>query len=163
MTTNKSCYWEHFSHDADVGIRGIGDTMEHAFAEAAKALTATICDIDSVKPEIQKQIKCAAPDNELLFVEARVCVDVQCEAVDLEYLFVKWINALVYEMAVSCMLFSRFEVQVNDHDLRANIWGEKVDKSRHEPAVEVKGATYTELKVTQTENSEWLAQCIIDV
>jgi hypothetical protein len=34
--------WEHFAHGADIGIRGRGDTRDHAFAEAARGLTAEI-------------------------------------------------------------------------------------------------------------------------
>jgi SHS2 domain-containing protein len=37
-----------------------------------------------------------------------------------------------------------------------------VDPVRHEPAVEVKGATYTALRVQQTDG-HWLAQCVVDV
>ena len=33
--------WEHFSHDADVGIRGWGSTLAEAFEQAALALVAT--------------------------------------------------------------------------------------------------------------------------
>ncbi|HKJ23114.1 MAG TPA: archease, partial [Gammaproteobacteria bacterium] len=36
--------WEHFPHDADVGIRGTGDTPEEAFAQAAVAMTAVVTD-----------------------------------------------------------------------------------------------------------------------
>ena len=32
--------WEHFPHDADVGVRGFGPTPAEAFAQAALALTA---------------------------------------------------------------------------------------------------------------------------
>ncbi|MEX2353352.1 MAG: archease, partial [Gammaproteobacteria bacterium] len=48
MNTNTVCHWEHFSHDADIGIRGYGDTIESAFAQAAIAMTAVICEVDTV-------------------------------------------------------------------------------------------------------------------
>jgi SHS2 domain-containing protein len=35
--------------------------------------------------------------------------------------------------------------------------------ARHQPAVEVKGATYTNLLVTHTPDASWLAQCVVDV
>jgi SHS2 domain-containing protein len=38
-----------------------------------------------------------------------------------------------------------------------------VDVARHQPAVEIKGATYTELKVGRTDNGLWFAQCVVDV
>ena len=44
--------WEHFAHDADVGIRGRGETRDQAFAEAALALTAVVTDPGSVAPQL---------------------------------------------------------------------------------------------------------------
>ena len=39
----RSCAaWEHFPHDADVGVRGFGATPAEAFAQAALALTAVV-------------------------------------------------------------------------------------------------------------------------
>jgi SHS2 domain-containing protein len=38
-----------------------------------------------------------------------------------------------------------------------------VDIGRHKPAVEVKGATYTQLKVARDEAGAWMAQCVVDV
>ena len=46
--------------------------------------------------------------------------------------------------------------------LHAQAWGELVDPARHHPAVEVKGATYTALRVAR-ENGEWVAQTVVDV
>jgi tRNA nucleotidyltransferase (CCA-adding enzyme) len=90
-------------------------------------------------------------------------VPIVCEAPDDELLLVDWLNALVYEMATRKMLFSRFSVRVNGHSLHATAWGEPVDVARHQPAVEVKGATYTELSVKQDEEGGWIAQCVVDV
>jgi tRNA nucleotidyltransferase (CCA-adding enzyme) len=135
--------WEHFPHQADIGVRGSGPTKEAAFESAARALTAVITDLESVAPAHSVQIACEAPDDELLLVD--------------------WLNALVYEMATRKMLFSRFSVHFNSHSLRATAWGEPVDVARHQPAVEVKGATYTELAVKQDERGRWIAQCVVDV
>ena len=57
----------------------------------------------------------------------------------------------------------RFEVALLDNELNATAWGEPIDRSRHRPAVEVKGATYTQLRVEQTANGGWIAQCVVDV
>jgi SHS2 domain-containing protein len=135
--------WEHFGHGADIGIRGIGATMEQSFEQAALALTAVIADPAKVKPQREVAIDCAATEPEALLVE--------------------WLNALVYEMAVRRMIFGRFEVQVEGNRLRGSAWGEEVDIARHEPAVEVKGATYTSLSVGQRKDGAWVAQCVVDV
>jgi SHS2 domain-containing protein len=134
--------WEHFPHEADIGVRGYGETKGDAFEQAALALTAVITDPANVVPRDAVEIECEAPDDELLFAE--------------------WLNALIYEMATRKMLFSRFEVTLAGRRLSATAWGEPTDVARHHPAVEVKGATYTQLRVAR-EHDEWVAQTIVDV
>ncbi len=134
--------WEHFPHLADVGVRGIGPTKASAFEQAALALTAAITEPAGVAARARVEIACRAPDDELLLAE--------------------WLNALIYEMATRKMLFSRFAVRIRDHALSGEAWGEPIDRERHEPAAEAKGATLTALKVAE-ENGAWVAQCVVDV
>lgn len=47
--------------------------------------------------------------------------------------------------------------------LHGTAWGEPVDPLRHRPTVEVKGATYTGLKVARGEDGLWRAECVVDV
>ncbi len=143
MTQNCTSRWQHFAHGADIGVRGIGATENEAFEQAATALTAVITDPARVAPSIEISVRCEASDHEALLVD--------------------WLNALVYEMAVRGMLFRRFEVHIDGNRLRGRAWGEEVDIARHEPAVEVKGATYTSLSVGRTAGGEWVAQCVVDV
>ena len=134
--------WEHFAHGADIGVRGRGATRDEAFADAARALTAVVTDLDAVAPRSSVPIRCDAPDDELLLVA--------------------WLNAIIYEMATRRMLFGRFDVHVDNHRLVATAWGERVDVARHHPAVEPKGATMTSVRVAH-EPDAWLAQTVIDV
>ena len=134
--------WEHFEHVADIGVRGIGETLAEAFEQAALAMTAVVTDPACVAP------LCA--------------VEIHCQNSDPEFLFVDWLNAVIFEMAVRGMLFASFRVRISESILRATISGEPVDRERHHPAVEIKGATFTELRVAQQE-SRWIAQCVIDV
>ena len=135
-------YWQHYSHEADIGIRGIGDSLASAFEQAALALTAVIADPCKVKQNQSVIVKCKNTDPELLFTD--------------------WINSIIYEMAVRKMLFSCFKVELNDDTLIAEIIGEHVDIISHQPTVEVKGATFTTLKVAQ-DNGTWMAQTVVDV
>ncbi len=75
----------------------------------------------------------------------------------------EWLNALVYEMAVRRMLFGRYRVEIDGTRLRGQAFGEPTSVERHRPAVEVKGATYTSLRVAPTEDGGWLAQTVVDV
>lgn len=141
-TLHSGARWEHFPHPADIGVRGVGPTLARAFEQAALALTAVITDPDQIRPEHKITIDCQAPDDELLLCE--------------------WLNAIIFEMATRHMLFSGFHVTLRDHQLHGELYGEAIDITRHHPAVEVKGATMTELKVHR-QNGLYIAQCVVDV
>lgn len=147
----KNAFWEHFEHQADMGIRGVGATREQAFEQAAIAMTAVITE----------------PAN----VETKERVEIHCEAADDEMLLIEWLSSLLFEMDSRNMIFGRFEVHIRQRtedggrrtELRGVCWGEKIDVEKHSPAVEVKGATYTGLSVRQQEDGRWVAQCVVDV
>jgi tRNA nucleotidyltransferase (CCA-adding enzyme) len=61
------------------------------------------------------------------------------------------------------MIFSEFEVRIEEGELHACLRGEPIDRDRHQPGVEVKGATHTALRVEQESDTRWIAQCVIDV
>jgi tRNA nucleotidyltransferase (CCA-adding enzyme) len=135
--------WELFAHDADIGVRGFGPTRQAAFEQGAIALMHAMGAGSDVALKQMVSVACAAPDSEVLFVD--------------------WLNALIFEMATRSMLFSRFQVRIENGALRAEVWGEPIDLARHEIAVEAKGATFTALKVAQGPDGTWVAQCVVDV
>jgi SHS2 domain-containing protein len=141
-STLKKGKWEHFPHAADVGVRGFGKTVAEAFEQAAQALTAVITHA-AIEPNLRVEVLCTAPDLEILFVE--------------------WLNAIIYEMAVRKMLFSRFAVTIDGTRLTGTLWGEPVDIARHAPACEPKGATFTALRVAADRDGTWSAACLVDV
>jgi SHS2 domain-containing protein len=135
-------HWEHFEHQADMGVRGFGNKPAEAFEQAALAMSAIITDLSLIEPREEVTISCQEPDQELLFAD--------------------WLNALVFEMSTRNMLFSKFEVFIENGHLKARALGEPIDVKRHQPTVEIKGATYTELAVHRWQD-QWIAQCIVDV
>ncbi len=134
--------FENFAHDADIGVRGRGATLAEALANVGRALTAVVTDPDSVREVLSVEIACAANDPEELLFD--------------------WLNALVFEMATRRILFARYEVKVDGARLAARAFGEPVEVSRHHPAVEVKGATWTGLRVARQAGT-WVAECVVDV
>ncbi len=129
-----------------MGIRARADTLAELFAQTALGMMHIVTD---------------AP------VAARDSVEVACAAAEPDLLLVDWLNALVFEMATRRMLFGVFEVHIEEragqYQLAARARGEPVDVARHQPAVEVKGATFTALDVHQCEDGDWFAQCVVDV
>lgn len=135
--------WAHFPHEADIGLSATAADKASLFEQMALAMMAVITDIDRIEPVNSVSVECEAPADDLLLVD--------------------WLNRLIYEMAIRKMLFRRFKVTIEDHLLHATAEGEPVDRARHEPAVEVKGATLTALELAKTDDGRWSARCVVDV
>ncbi|MGC8743017.1 MAG: archease [Verrucomicrobiia bacterium] len=135
--------WEHFEHKGDIGIRGFGRNIEEAFQNVALAMTAVITDPDIIALKESVEIDCSARDVELLLVE--------------------WLNAVLCQMDIRKMVFGKYEVRIEGENLYSRCWGERIDIERHQPAVEVKAATYCQLKVCRDLEGIWVAQCVVDV
>lgn len=134
--------YETFEHEADIGIRGFGDSMEEAYENAAVALYSVMVNVEVIEPREMRPVAVTAPDNELLLVE--------------------WLNALLGLSDVERMVFSKFEVNIEGTSLTGTAWGEPLDRERHEAHVEVKGATYHMLSVS-VYDGRYVAQCVVDV
>jgi SHS2 domain-containing protein len=135
--------YEPFEHTADLGLRIRTADLDSLFAEAAQALFATIVDdLDSVQAKQQ--------------------VDVRLPADELSYLLFDWLNELLYRWDTEHLLFTRFEVRLNEEGLIGTAWGDPVDRDRHTLGHEVKAITYHGLKVEWTADG-WLAEMIVDI
>jgi SHS2 domain-containing protein len=138
--------WRHFDHAADMGICGSGPSLAEAFEQAALGLTAIVTDAG---------------------IDDSICTEIRCRAPDPEYLLVDWLNEIIFEMATRHLVFGRYEVTIRTGEggylLDGKAWGERVDRDRHQPAVEPKGATYTALDVHKDQGGRWVARCVVDV
>ena len=134
--------YETFEHEADIGVRGFGTTPEEAFAHAAAAMFSVMVNIARVEEREFRGVNVTADDREQLLVE--------------------WLNGLLAVSDIERLVFARFEVRIEGNRLAGTAWGEPLDRSRHEPKVEVKGATYHLLKVDR-EGDHYVAQCVVDV
>lgn len=139
--------YEQFEHQADIGIRGYGETFEEAFENGAKAMFSVMASLEKVEPK--KEIK------------------IECQSSNLEELFVEWLNKLLSGAGIKNLIFSDFKInkikKVNsDYKLFGLAKGEELNLEKHKPKVEVKAATYSQLKVEKRDN-QYIAQTIVDV
>lgn len=138
--------FEYFDHPADVGIIGFGGSLEEAFEEGAKAMFQVMAEIDRVEPMAPKEVEVDASDEESLLI--------------------RWLNALLALKDLEHMFFSDFKVKIRHlHDalvLKGVALGETIDIQKHYPKVEVKAATYSQLRVERSE-SMFRVQCVVDV
>jgi len=134
--------FEIVDHTADVGIIAYGTDMNQAFANAARALFSLITELDDVDEVLHRDTKLTAPDEESLLVE--------------------WLNELIYLFDVENILFKRFDItQLNNTQLKARSYGEKVDSSKHKLKIGVKAATYHMLKVDKGDGCK--VQVLFDI
>lgn len=139
--------YEQFEHQADVGVRGWGEALEEAFENGARAMFSVAVNLEKVEPK--KEIR------------------IECQASNIEELFVEWLNTLLSEAGMANLVFSDFKIKeikkINlNYKLLGIAKGEKFSPKKHEPKVEVKAATYSQLKVKKKE-SQYIVQTIIDV
>ena len=134
--------FEIIDHTADVGVIAYGGSISQAFANAARALFSLITELDLVEEVLYRDIELTAPDEEGLLVE--------------------WLNELIYLFDTEYIVFKRFDVSVlNNSQLRARSYGEKVDSSRHQLKTGVKAATYHMLVVSK--GNGYRVQVIFDI
>lgn len=134
-------------HTADIGIRVSGKTLEELFENAAYGMFAQLTDIDKVQPKEK--------------------ITVKVQGYDQESLLVNWLNELLYLSATKKMFFSQFKIksisakvaeeespqraQKTEEPMRLLSWvrGEKIDCKKHLCHLEIKAATYHNLKITR--------------
>ena len=130
------------AHTADVGIIAYGVNINQAFANAARALFSLITELDDVEEFLHRDIELTAPDEESLLVE--------------------WLNELIYLFDTENIVFKRFDVtKLNNRQLKARSYGEKVDSSKHRLKTGVKAATYHMLKVDK--DNGYRIQVLFDI
>ncbi len=135
--------YEYFEHTADLGIRAKAGDLNALFVDAATAVFAAIVeDLATVRPEGGIEIEIAGAEK--------------------DYLLFDWLKELLYRFDAEHLLFSKFEVQVNESGLKGKAWGEPIDRARHVLSHEVKAITYHELRV-EREGDEWVAEVIVDI
>ena len=134
--------FEVIDHTADAGIIAYGADIRQAFANAAKALFSLITELEDVDEVLHRDIELTASDQESLLVE--------------------WLNELIYLFDTENIVFKRFDITQLDHTrLKAKIYGEKVNKAKHELKTGVKAATYHMLKVDKVDGCK--VQVIFDI
>ena len=134
--------FEIVDHTADVGIIAYGADVGQAFANAARALFSLITELDDVEEILHRDIELVAPDQESLLV--------------------KWLNELICLFDTENIVFKRFDItKLNNTQLKARSYGEKIDSSKHRLKTGVKAATYHMLKVDKGDGCK--VQVLFDI
>jgi len=136
--------FEFLEHTADLKFRSFGKTLAEAFGNAGKAVFAAITDLSKVETAASRKIT--------------------LEAESLELLLHNFLSELIYLFSVEELLLKKFDVRilrVDTYQLHAIVWGEKINRSRHQLFKEVKAATYHDMKIENT-GKGWIIEVVCD-
>ena len=124
--------FRYLDHMTDAVIEAYGRTLDEAFEFAAKGLTDTMIDLQTVKPEIEVDISASGHDEYSLLFD--------------------WLDKVMLLLVADGMVMSEFKVKISrngGYKLDGHARGEKLDLARHKYKVEIKAVTYHEMQVKE--------------
>lgn len=122
--------YEILEHPADLGISARGESLQEAFEEAAKGLTAIILDPATVRPQTAWPVSITASDREQLLV--------------------RWLSEILYLYDGKRFPCAEFTIhELGPTWLVATVRGEDLDASRHQTRLDVKAVTYHQLDIQE--------------
>ena len=132
---------------SDAAIEVNSDSLEGIFIDSGKALTNTMVDdLKSIKTNQKYTFKVESQERDLLLFE--------------------FLEKLVIEKDANQMLFSEFEVKINQTNEKFMVsviaHGEHIDYDRHELCADVKAVTLHKFSLTK-EKEDWNAKMILDI
>ena len=139
--------WEVLDHTADAGVVVTAEDREALFAEALRAMTDCMTEVDRVRPEGRRQVRLAADNAELLLVD--------------------WLGEALYRFEVEGFLAAAARVSIVELEdggllLSGQMLGEVHDPDHHPHKVAIKAVTYHGLEVAAVAGG-WRARVIFDV
>jgi len=145
MPTRKR--FEFLEHTADAYVAAYGRTLEEAFESAALATFEVMTDVEKVEPKVEE--------------------DVEVEAHDEQALLYNWLEKLLIKFDLTDNLYSRFKIfniekTPTGLKLKAKIWGESLDLTKHPRKVGVKAVTYHRMEILKKPKSVIL-KFILDI
>ncbi len=131
-------------HTADIAVRASGRDLPATFCNAAKGMFSLITDLRKVR------------------VSEKMVIDLTAR--DLPELLVEWLNELLFHFDSRQLLFKNFVItELKSTGLKAECWGEKVDKTRHELKRGIKAATFHRLKIGPAKFGLYEVTVILDI
>ena len=129
-------------HTADVGIEARGETLKKAFANTASGMFSIMIDPEKVGEKESYALKAKGRDKKELLVA--------------------FLSELLYKYEVNDFLPQRVSISLlTEKELKAKIYGEKIDLKRHTIDTQIKAVTYHQLTIEK--NKDWKIRVIFDI
>lgn len=135
--------YEILDHTADVRVRIDGETFKAFLKNGALALMNLITD--------------------RAYVKSQEKIGFEVEAETGEELLIKMLGEILYINRVRDMVFHDVELEMTGkYKVKGKLLGEKFDPERHELELDIKAATYHNLKI-QRVNDRFIAEVVFDI
>ncbi len=130
-------------HTADVGIEAEGATLKEAFENAASGMLSIMIDPEKVEEEEESY-------------------SLKAKGRDEKEVLVAFLSELLYKYEVNDLLPKRVSISLlTDKELKAEVYGEKIDLKRHTIDTQIKAVTYHQLTIEK--NEDWRIRVIFDI
>lgn len=138
--------FEFLEHTADVYVAAYGGDLAEAFENAAYAMFEVMTDAGRVAPRVEESVEVTASDEYALLYS--------------------WLESLLVKFDTEHMLYSEFKITSigrSEHlTLKARIWGEEFDASKHPQRVGIKAVTYHRMEISKKPDAVTL-KFILDI
>ena len=137
--------FKYFEHTADIEFEAYGFSLEEAFCNAALAFYNSIVNLSEI--------------------EEREKIEVETEGFDLVNLLYNFLEELLFYFDTKGFLGKRVELKIEKNKklkLKAKVFGEFFDESKHNYKTEIKAVTYHQMKV-ENKNGRWICHVILDI
>jgi SHS2 domain-containing protein len=133
--------YEELDHTADIRLRVRSPTADSLFAETAMAMM------------------------EIVYGESRpgtIERTIELEAGNSENLLLDFLSEVLYLSEVDYIVFSAATVHITGNSLKAHLSGEPFDPERHRGGTEIKGISYSGLRIVK-EDEGYVLDILFDV
>jgi SHS2 domain-containing protein len=135
--------YKFIDHTADIGVIAYGKDLPEAFANSAYAMFDILTDVSKV--------------------EGNNSFELQVSARNQDELLIMWLDELLFRYETERIVCDRFVINsLDDKNLNATVFYEKIDRNKHEIKTEIKNVTYHQLEIKKVRNG-WSIQVIFDV
>jgi len=139
----RPCPYRQLPHPADMVWRLWGASLPELFANAGRALSATLTDRRYLRRRATREVTLAAGDREALLVD--------------------WLNHLLYLFDIDGFLGRDFQVELLPGErLEARVQGDIFDPQRHPQGTAIKAATFHQLAIARQDDG-WQATVVLDL
>ena len=129
-------------HTADALFQAFGTDFKELAKNSAEAMCSVMYELEKVEPKEK--------------------IEVIVKGKNQEELLHKFLEEVLFEMQSKEIVFVKFEVKEVEGELKAVLWGEKMDPTKHGFKTDIKAVTWHEFFVKK-ERNKLVSQVLVDI